>query len=351
MMKEGLKWVFGAAVALVITIILLRAFAQVRSDPPKEDEEVEKEEAIKTPSRISIQNGQTVVTLDPETRSRAGITVAPLEAITAGEQVTAPAVVLSAQELVSARTGYVGTLTRLEKARAEMEVAQQESERLRALYQDNQNASQRALQSAQGRLRSVQADAQEAQQELALEAAALRQSWGDVIAKWVVDDPPPLDRVFDQREFFVQVTLPQGEVSTAPEAITLEVSGSSPAPAKLISFFPRVDPRIQGMPFLYVTPNHPGLAPGRTLVARLPVGRLRRGVLVPRPAIVWWQGNAWAYQQTAPGRFVRCQVPSDMPLAKGLFVSRGLSARDWIVVRGAQALFSEEFRSQMQAQD
>jgi hypothetical protein len=352
-MNKSLKWVFGGAFALVMAIILIRTFAQARKDPPdQKEEEEEKEQAIKTPSRVSIQDGQTVITLDPETQSRVGITVAPLEAVATREQVTAPAVVLSAQELVSLRNNYVAALTRLEKARANVEVSQQEFDRLKALYRDNQNASQKALQSAQGTLRSDQADAQAARQGLALEAAALRQSWGDAVAKWVVDDPPPLDRVLDQREFLVQVTLPAGAVSTtAPETISLEIPKSSHAQARLISSFPRVDPRIQGLSFLYVMPNHLGLAPGLNLVARLPVGQLMHGVLVPRRAMVWWQGNAWLYRQTTPGRFARRQVPTDTPLESGVFVSRGFSPGDQIVIRGAQTLLSEEFRSQIQPED
>lgn len=351
-MKKSLKWVLGGAFALVMAAILIRTFAQVRKDPPdQKEEEEEKGQAIKAPSRVSIQNGQTVITLDPETQSRVGIAVAPLEAVATREQVTAPAVVLSAQELVSARNNYVAALSRLEKARANVDVAQQEADRLKALYQDNQNASQKVMQSAQGALRSDQAEAQAAQQDLALEAAALRQSWGAMVAKWVVDDPPPLDRVLDQREFLVQVTLPAGAVSVGPETISLEIPKSSDTQGRFISSFPRVDPRIQGLSFLYVMPNHLGLAPGLNLVARLPVGQLMLGVLVPRRAVVWWQGNAWVYQQTTSARFVRRQVPTDTPLESGVFVSRGFSPGDQIVIRGAQTLLSEEFRSQIQPED
>ena len=351
MKKKTLKWMIGIAVTFVMIVILIRTFAQVRRDPPKQKEEEEKEEVIKTPSRVSIQNGQTVITLDPETQSRVGIAVAPPETVTAREQVTAPAVVLSVQELVSVRGNYVDGLIRLEKARANLEVAQQEFDRLKALYQDDQNASQKALQSAQGALRTDEAETKAAQQGLALQAAALRQRWGDVIAKWVVDDPVRLDRVFDQREFLVQVTIPLDAVSDAPETISLEIPGSHRTQAKLISAFPRVDPRIQGMSLLYVAHNHLGLAPGLNVVARLPVGRLMHGVLVPQQAVVWWQGNAWVYQQTVLGHFVRRLLPAHTVLPTGLFVSRGFSRGDQIVVRGAQILLSEEFRSQIQSED
>jgi len=352
MINKTLKRVFGMVAVLVMTVIMIRMFAQVRKNPSaRDEEEEEEEEAIKSPSRVSVQNGQTVITLDPESQSNIGITVASLKAITAREQVTAPAVILSAQELVNARNSYVAALARLEKARADVEVAQQESERLKALYQDNQNGSQKALQLAQGTLRSNQADALAARQDLALQAAALRQSWGGVIAKWMVDDPPPLDRVFNQHDFLVQVTVAAGIASAAPETIRLELPGSGDTQAELISPFPRVDPRIQGTSFLYIAQNHIGLAPGLNLAARLPVGRLMRGVLVPQQAVVWCQGNAWVYQQTTPDRFVRRRVPDEMPLANGGLISEGFSPGDRIVTAGAQALLSEESRSLNQPQE
>lgn len=350
-MKTHWKWLFGASLALILALILILPLVPGRKVAADQGDKDDTEEAIKSLSRVSVQNGQTILTLDADTQSQTGISVTPLQALTSREQVTSPAIVLSGQELVSARAGYVAATANLEKARANREVAQLEYDRLKTLYQDWQNASQKDLQAAQGVLRSDQADAEAAMQDLSLQAAAVRQSWGDVVAKWVVDDAPALGDILSQHAFLVQVTLPTGVGWTAPRTISLEVTESTQIEAKLISPFPRVDPRVQGISLLCITRDHPGLAPGLNLIARLPVGRSMRGVLIPRSAIVWWRGNAWVYQQTAPGRFVRRLVSAETPLANGLFVASGFSPGDEIVVRGAQALLSEEFRSQIQAED
>lgn len=346
-MKRNWTWLFAASLALMLTVILTLMVAPSWKASADQDDA---EEAIKTPSRVSIQNGQTMLTLDASTQSQDGIAVAPLKALDSRQQMMAPAIVLSGQELVTARTNYVTTEANLEKIRANMDVAQQEYNRLKTLYQDRQNAAQKDLQAAQGVLRSDQADAQAAQQELALQAAFVHQGWGGVIAKWVVDDTPVLERVLDQHNFLVQVTLPLGVISTPPETIALDIAGTSHVQARLISPFPRVDPRIQGPSLLYITHDHLGLAPGLNLLAHMLVGQPRRGVLIPQSAIIWWQGNAWVYQQTAPGRFVRRLVPTDTPVTNGIFVSTGFSPGDQIVIRGAQALLSEEFRSQIQSE-
>jgi hypothetical protein len=349
-MKRNWKLLLSAALAAMLAVILARIVTPARRASANQDEDDE-QEAIKVSPRVSVQNGQTIVTLNASTQSRAGIAVAPLQGLTSREQVTAPAIILSSQELVTARANYVAGTANLEKARTKIQVDQEEYARLNSLYQDQKNASQKELQAAQGALRSDEADAQAAQQDLALQMAAVRQSWGEAVANWVANDSATLNRLLKQSDFLVQVTLPAGSGSSFPQTITLDIPGLGHAEAKLISEFPRVDPRIQGIGLLYVTEDHLGFAPGLSLIARLPVGRTMRGVLIPNSAIVWWQGNAWAYVQTAPGRFVRQLVPTGEPLANGIFVSTSFSPHEQIVIRGAQTLLSEEFRSQIQPED
>jgi hypothetical protein len=87
------------------------------------------------------------------------------------------------------------------------------------------------------------------------------------------------------------------------------------------------------------------------LVAHLPVGKHLRGVLIPQSAVVWSQGEARVYEQVSPGRFVREAAPTDIPLPSGYFAARSFTPQTALVVRGAQFLLSEEFRSQSQPED
>jgi hypothetical protein len=349
-MNKTLKKMLGMALAVVALAILIRAFRETRGNPPDQDDE-DKQAAIKTPVRVSIQNGETILTLDQQTQSNMGITVAPLEAASTRQQQVAPAVVLPVQELVSTRSDYVAAQNKLKKTQINAEVSGKEYERLKTLYANNQNASEKALESAEGAFRSDQTDVEAARQGLELQLATVRQAWGSVVVNWIADDAPALERVFDQKEQLVQVILPSTGTSSAPATTPLEIPGGKFTQARLVSPFPRVDPRVQGATFLYVAPAQPGLAPGLNLLARLPVGRLMHGVVVPESAIVWWEGQAWMYQQTAPDHFARRAVPTDDPVKNGFLVEKGLAPANRIVVKGAQTLLSEEFRSQIQAQD
>lgn len=57
---------------------------------------------------------------------------------------------------------------------------------------------------------------------------------------------------------------------------------------------------------------------------------------VPDSAIIWWNGTQWIYLEKSPGQFTRAPL------------SIGLTSQDHIVTTGAQQLFSEEFRSQIE---
>jgi hypothetical protein len=78
------------------------------------------------------------------------------------------------------------------------------------------------------------------------------------------------------------------------------------------------------------------------LLAHLYVGNQMQGVIVPTSAVVWSEGKAWVYRQTASDRFTRRSVPTDIAVERGLFVAQGVSPGDRVVTQGAQALLSEE---------
>jgi hypothetical protein len=342
------KSILVLAVVVLGATVILRTIARARPDPPDMGDE---EEAIKTPTRVSIQKGKVVVKLSSETQSLVGISTALLAAAREQEQITAPAVVLSVQDLVNLSASYAAGQATLLKAENDLGVSRREYERLRNLFTDHQNVSAKTFQAAEGLFHNDQTDVAKARQNLEYQAAALQQSWGAEVAKWVAGNSSNLQRILSRQEVLVQVTLPPGEIPDAPPTISLELPGGGRAKASLVSAFPRVDPRIQGSSYLYKTPARSVLAPGLNLVAYLSFGPRLQGVVVPSSAIVWWQGDAWIYEQTAVGEFTRRPVSTDQPVAGGFFVTKGLSPGEKIVLTGAQALLSEEFRSQIQPEE
>ena len=305
------------------------------------DNENRQAQAKKSPAQVFTENGQTVLTLDSPTRSRLGLDVAALAATVTRAQATFPAVVLSVQDLTTSRNTYIAAETQVQKARVEAEVAHKEYTRLKTLFDENQNISEKSLQSAKATLRANEADVRAGEQQLTLQESIARQEWGSVASKWV-EGSPELQRILDQTEMLVQMTMPSGIEYSAPRTISLEIPGGTRTAANFVSTFPRVDPRIQGKSFLYLAHARPGLIPGVNLLAHLSVGNPMKGLVVPTSAVVWSEGRAWVYQQTAADRFTRRAVPTDIPIEKGFFVTEGFSPGDKLVVQGAQALLSEE---------
>src|SRR5579875_1479783 len=148
---KGLKWLFGAALMLVAAAVLVRTIAQIRNTPDvDEDDEAE---AIHVPSRVSVVNGETMVALNASIQRRLAVSVSPLRAVNTRRTEAAAATVLATQGLVPLRNAYVAAEAQVETARAQLEVSQSEYARLKALYAQNQNASKKALEAAQGLLR------------------------------------------------------------------------------------------------------------------------------------------------------------------------------------------------------
>ncbi|MGH7627278.1 MAG: HlyD family efflux transporter periplasmic adaptor subunit [Gemmatimonadaceae bacterium] len=144
---------------------------------------------------------------------------------------------------------------------------------------------------------------------------------------------------------------------SAPEAISVSPLGApnASATARLVGPAADVDSLTRAPVYLYRTrPLWPGARPGAPLMATVTVpGAAEGGVLIPTDAVVQWGGLSWVFvRHTGEARealFVRRRVDTSEPVHDGWLVHTGgateVSAGDTVVVRGAQLLLSEEFRS------
>jgi membrane fusion protein, multidrug efflux system len=94
------------------------------------------------------------------------------------------------------------------------------------------------------------------------------------------------------------------------------------------------------------------LRPGLALTAYLKLpGSPHPGVIVPTSAVVHFDGKTFAFAQIGPDRFVRKEISTGHPVESGYFVDADFVPGDRVVVTGAQALLSEEFKSQTEMKD
>jgi hypothetical protein len=342
-MKPYRKLLFTSIAILLLSITVVRIYGW-----DADDDEEDKKAAVTVPSHVSVQNGQTLITLDRATQRRMGLITAVLASAGAHAEEIASATILSTQELLTLRSNYVAAQSQLQKAQASVSVSEAAYQRLKNLYERNQDASQKSVQAAQGVLSTDLATLSAAQQDLALQKFAVQQSWGPAMAAWISAGNKELDRILGQNVLLVQVTLPPEQAFHAPSHATLSTSAGELVQAQYISPLPRTNPLIQRATLLYETSSRPNLASGMNLEARLPEGLMRHGVVIPYSAIVWSQGEAWAYLPVNATQFTRKRVSTDTPLSTGYFVANEFKPGDRILVGGAQFLLSEELRSQIQ---
>jgi biotin carboxyl carrier protein len=148
----------------------------------------------------------------------------------------------------------------------------------------------------------------------------------------------------------VRVAFPLG-AARPPAHVALAPAGAR-VDAALVSAAPSAD-SLTGRPaFLFrAARTWPGARPGAAVpVAVATVETGAQGTVVPAAAVVQWDGLAWAFVRREAGRYARVRVPTSDPVDGGWLVP-GLSREDSVVVRGAEQLLSEEFRSRVTVGD
>ena len=285
-------------------------------------------------------NGEAVVNLDLSTQRLIGLQTAALEAATQALSVKAYGRVLEPAPLLALASDTAS-------ARAALAASSKEYQRLKTLFAEGQNASAKALETAQAAMQHDQIALQAAEAQLVA-------AWG----KSVVDEPDLaafLESLAKLECVLVRLDLPAGDsLPEAPVGAQLMLPGTNtPLEARFLGRATTTDPQVQGQGFLFVATNAAArLAPGLALTGFLQLpGAPVHGVVVPNAAIVRAADRAWVYVQTGDTTFQRRELALERPVAGGWFVSQGLAPGDRLVVTGAQTLLSEERKTQIKVGD
>lgn len=303
--------------------------------------EAEREKPVAAESKVTrTATGETVVTVDQETQKRLALEMAPLTSAQLSPEIKGYGRVLDPTPLATLAAD-------LAAARATAGASQKEWERLKVLVV-RQNASARAVQAAEAAAQRDHALAEAARQHLLA-------AWGKAIAERA--DLPSFVQSLSARETaLVRIDLLAGErLNNAPLGARLFPLSdeNNPLEAEFLGASPTVDAQTQGQGFLFLAKSGPlGLAPGAAVLGYLKLPeKTQSGVLVPRNAIVRFNGRPWIYVQTGAETFARHGIFEGQPLGDGWFMADGLKPGERVVVRGAQMLLSEEQKSRIRMGD
>ncbi len=334
MSKVILGIVIGLALGAAGTILLVKypevaSFLKLSEAEQGQEPQAEADESFAQRDA----NGQTVVKLDPNEQNLIGLKVAPLQAAQAPSEVRGFGRVLDPAPLAA-------LVTEGAAAQAALQASAKEYERVKTLFSQNQNASARALETAEAAMNK---------DRVALESVQLRLlvGWGKEIASRS-DLQAFVASLAARQAALIRVDVPLGDRPKAPPV------GGRVAPvgmpengieAQVLGPAPTTDPQTQTEGYLFLAKTDT-LAPGAALIAFLTVpGPARSGVIVPRDAVLRHEGGTFVYLQR-DDVFQRQAVTLERPVGNGWFSDQDLKPQEKVVVVGAQQLLSEELKGQ-----
>jgi biotin carboxyl carrier protein len=319
---------FRGAAALLVTVMALGACER----PSGGKEAAEAAEApVTAASRLRDVEGRAMVVLDSADERRLGLAVAALAA-----RRVAPQVVLTGEVVAdSSRTSVVRAPLAGRLAEAEGARWPAFGETVRAGQVVGQVSDARPLAVAVGgvvtRVAARPGEMVDAGQALIevtdFSSPLVRVAWGPEAP------PAPPERI----------TV--GAVDRTGERVEARLQG----PAL------EADPVTRLPAWLYrATRAWPGARPGLPVAALVTTaGGSSRAAFVPDESVVQWDGLTWVFRREGAGRYARVRVPTAAPVAGGWLAQAGsgLAPGDTVVVRGAQVLLSEEFKSRVRVGD
>ena len=323
---KPIRWLAGAAVFALLAWALILAY---RKGKEERQNEVQREEPVIAPIRVSADSQGVVVRIDSAKVEQLGIRLEPARAVS-----TAPTVQLNGVIVPdSARIAFL---------RAPV------TGRLEAI--PGTQWPELAARVAAGTIIAQVADAR----PLAIPRSGVVTQVGARPGE-IVQPGQVLLAISDLSQPLARIAWTEGAPATPPSRLLvqpLDRSGRS-ASAQLVGPSFDVDPVTQRPAFNYrMLGTWPGVAAGLPITASVPTGPALAGaVAVPASATVQWEGLLWAFVERGPGQFSRVRVPTTTPLPDGWAVRGDVAPGDRIVTVGAEQVLSEEFRAQVQVGD
>jgi hypothetical protein len=278
-----------------------------------------------------------------EERQQEGLVLATLEEVKAPLEVVSYGRVQGVAPLLT-------VVSDRSQAEAALVASRGEYERTKTLFQENQNASRKALDQAQAQFAADQLHVRSTERQLAAE-------WGDLVTSLSRDEQETLvDRLSKRTTVLVRVTLLPGEIlGVRPKVARISTAGNDEkfVPTTHVFDAPQIDPKGQGQGFLLRLDDAGALfGPGAAVTAYLEIeGEPKHGVDLPQSAILRHSGKTWVYAQVDETHFTRREVSLDRATKGGWFSHSGVPPKTVIVAQGPQTLLSEELKGEIHASD
>ncbi len=350
------EYSIAAAVAGVLLLAGLLAWGFVTGHRAAATE-AEHEETVKPAVQLKPNAlGPPTLIVSDDLQRTAGIRLMPTRSAPYARELEAYGRILDLTAFTDLGNSIASLKAQREAAEAKLAASRAAFERAQALYRNNQNFSMAELQAAEATFRTDQASARAAQVQADNAVASAHQAWGPVLGQSLAADASLARDLISHTRILVEVALPLGaSLAQVPKTASIETLGGQRVGIDLVSAAMRTDPEFQGESFFYTAQTAESVLPGMNVIVLLPAAQPTSGVFVPPSSVVWLQGRAWVYLRTGENAFTRHEIPTEEPQPGGGYVvpaaggdEQGIPVGSDLVVRGAQALLSQEFSAQIE---
>lgn len=318
---QGPAWAAGGASVLAAVLYAAGLLGAGPATKPDSDTEAARQ-AKPASERVGM------VAIDADTQRRLGIEVAP---VTAGSD--RPALDGFAKGLDVGPLAAI--IAEIDTAQAAANASAAEARRLGSLYQQDVSASRRSVEAARAQALADATRVRLAQQRIGIEFGPGLLRLGVANARRLTSE------IASGQAALIRIDIP-GAILAPGSSVTLG-SGQGLGFARVLGPAATADARLQSAGVLAIVrgPMARQSLAGRVIPASAATGSGRAGLLVPRDAIVRFQGQMWVYRQSGIG-FVRIPLSEPVSVADGWLVAAesGLKAGDRIAVRGATGLLA-----------
>ena len=273
------------------------------------------------------------LTLTPALQARSGLHAEQLKITTQQPEIIRYGRTLAKSALLQFQSDYLHQQARLKKAYAQKQLAKAQHSRLKA---DAENTQWRAEKIA---LQTLKSHAVE--------------QWGKKIVHTLTTAQPSQGFLTAPSTTLVAIDTPLDDRYTMPATITYALNSNRhhTATATLLDPVPATAFPSPGKRFFYYTQD-PAFLPNQPLIAWLPLTQQPlTGVIVPDSAIIHHLNQQFIYLKTGPATFKRQHISLSHPVSGGLLIVEQQIYQTPIVTRGAQMLFSEEFKGTIPEED
>ncbi|WP_428355899.1 hypothetical protein [Methyloprofundus sp.] len=303
----------------------------------------------------AIQHSYTGVVIDEATQIATGIKTLELQFTQNNPEIETFAVRVDLSTLINLRKDYFLAKAKQQTAQIKLQRSQKNVLRLQHLQRDKA-VSTRKLHEQQTLLKIDQTTFNAAQLQSNNILLYAQVKWGRILSDWYLSSASPSKNMLKTLDHGLYLVSLPPQIQTPSNRIFIQPLGlrEKAETASLVSAAPINENNLQqaGATYFYLG-DPPVKEHFQRVTAWLPLNAAEAtGVIIPASALVWHLGQAYVYLQLDDEQFKRIKITQKKLIhSDAYFIHKELQQGDKLVSIGAQMLLSEEFRSQIPAED